>query len=126
MEIIEEQLDEAIKQFFELLGLKPPKAFRLGECFILVGRERGKWHLSISHPTRLPTWEEIKMARYALIPDNVWMAMLLPPSGAYINICENCFHLWEVNEGEFVCTRSFENVNEGGMKCEEATQGKLP
>lgn len=100
-EIVEEQLDEEIKLLFEFLGFKPPKAFRMGECFILVGRENGKWHLSISHPTRNPTWEEIKMARYALIPDDVWMAMLLPPKKHYINVHEHCFHLWEVDGCEF-------------------------
>jgi len=54
------------------------------------------WHLSISHPTRYPTWDDIKAARYDLLPDECTMAMLLPPSGEYINVHPNCFHLHEV------------------------------
>lgn len=54
------------------------------------------WHLSISHPTRYPTWDEIKTARYELLPDEVTMGMLLPPSAEYVNVHPNCFHLHEV------------------------------
>jgi len=54
------------------------------------------WHLSLSHPTRYPTWNEIRDARYALLPDNCTMAMLLPPKGEYVNMHPNCFHLHEM------------------------------
>lgn len=55
-----------------------------------------RWHLSISHASRYPTWDEIKAARYGLIPDEAWMVQVLPPKGAYLNQHPNCFHLWEV------------------------------
>lgn len=39
-------------------------------CFILIAKEGDekdkRWHLSISHPLRYPTWDEIKEARYSL------------------------------------------------------------
>lgn len=48
------------------------KAFMWGELQVFVGREPSgngmKWHLSISNPHRYPTWEEIKAARYDLVP----------------------------------------------------------
>jgi hypothetical protein len=66
--------------------------------YALVGWEPGNgWHLSISHPTRYPTWDEIKAARYDLLPDDCTMGMLLPPSGEYVNVHPNCFHLHEVD-----------------------------
>jgi hypothetical protein len=78
-------------------------AYQMGSCKILVSQEliKGRlwWHLSISHQTRYPTWQEIKEARYELIPEEATMAMLLPPKGEYVNLHENCFHLWEI-EGE--------------------------
>jgi hypothetical protein len=84
----------------EAVGLR---CFRLGECAIMLAqepddRERLHWHLSISHPRRYPTWDEIKTARYRLTPENVTMAMLLPPVGEYVNVREqdNVFHLWEI------------------------------
>lgn len=56
------------------------------------------FHLSIAHPDRYPTWDEVADARYELIPDDVTMAMLLPPSGEYVNAHEHCFHLWQIDD----------------------------
>lgn len=53
------------------------------------------WHLSISHPWRYPTWDEIRAARYALVPDEARMTMDLPPSSEFVNVHPNCFHLYE-------------------------------
>lgn len=55
------------------------------------------WHLSIAHPDRYPTWDEIADVRYELIPDDVTMAMLLPPRDEYVNAHAHCFHLWQIN-----------------------------
>jgi hypothetical protein len=70
-----------------------------------AGEDRPKWHMSISHrtnearpqPGRYPKWDEIADARYRFVPDNVTMAMLLPPRSEYVNMHETCFHLWEVD-----------------------------
>lgn len=90
-------------------GLPNCKAYVLnGECSVFVAvepnTERGivrmRWHLSIAHPKRYPTWDEIKAARYELLPHNLTVAMILPPPEEYVNIHSNCFHLHEI-EGEF-------------------------
>jgi hypothetical protein len=79
-----------------------PERYAYGECTVLVGREpvgvqsKIAWHFSISHMDRDPTWEEIRDARYELCPDNVTMAMLLPPKDQYVNRHDHCFHLWEI------------------------------
>jgi hypothetical protein len=73
------------------------RAFRWGVTVVFVGQEPGiGWHLSISTPRRNPTWEEIKSARYELVPDSVTMAMLLPPKDEYVNVHEFCFHLHQI------------------------------
>lgn len=74
------------------------RAFRFGECLVFVSRSDAGWHLSISHPDRYPTWDEIKQARYQLVPHDVTMAMILPPPGEYVNLHENCFHLWQIED----------------------------
>jgi len=78
------------------------KAYAKGDLRIWISREiyaNGlRWHLSISTTTRYPTWDEIRDARYALLPDDITMAMLLPPKGEYVNVHPNCFHLHEVVE----------------------------
>lgn len=95
----------------KLLAIEMPspvpdtRAFTLGACRVIVGQEPTGpggalyWHLSISHAARYPTWDEIKEARYRWVPDNVTMAMILPPRSQYVNIHPNCFHLHEI-EGE--------------------------
>lgn len=85
-----------------------------GHLSVLVGRELtdvpngdrlALWHLSISHrtneerpkPGRYPTWDEIHEARYRFLPDEVTVAMLLPPKNEYINVHATTFHLWELS-----------------------------
>lgn len=57
-------------------------------------------HASISHPFRLPTWEELKYVRYELFPDDMYVAQLLPPKKEYCNMEPHTFHLWQIMKGE--------------------------
>lgn len=72
------------------------RAYMLGECAVIISQEGSGWHLSISHPSRYPTWDEIKDARYKLLPNDLTMAMLLPSQEQYVNLHPNCFHLYQV------------------------------
>lgn len=82
------------------------RVYDLDECAIIVAREpigpdrSLRWHLSISHPSRYPTWDEIKVARYALTPPEITMAMILPPPDEYVNVeaQDNVFHLHEIDD----------------------------
>ena len=73
------------------------KAFQWGVVRVLVGIEPAGWHMSISTPNRYPTWDEIKQARYDFVPDEVTMAMILPPKSEYVNLHNFCFHLHEID-----------------------------
>lgn len=79
------------------------KRLRDGILQVIVGQERVngrgtpmRWHLSISHQHRVPSWDEIKDARYALCPDQAHMAMILPPKAEYVNVHPFTMHLFEV------------------------------
>jgi hypothetical protein len=72
------------------------RCYRLGECTVIVTREFGRWHLSIAHPARYPTWHEITQARYRLLPADATIAMLLPPQYEYINIGKHVFQMIEI------------------------------
>jgi len=80
---------------FDLEGA-PTTAHLVGECYVMTSYESDGWHLSISHPDRNPTWEEIRDARYELLPNDLTMAMLLPPKEQYINVHKFCFHLYQI------------------------------
>ena len=61
-------------------------AWRKGDLTAIVSLDGGKWHLSIAHPTRYPTWDEIKEVRYRFLPDELYMAIILPPKREYVNV----------------------------------------
>ncbi len=52
-------------------------------------------HISVSHPTRYPTWDELVAVKRAFAP-NLELAIYLPRDEDYVNVHENCFHMWEV------------------------------
>jgi hypothetical protein len=82
------------------------QCWQLGACHVIVAQERASadhswlWHLSISHASRHPTWDEIKTARYRLLPEGLCFGMLLPPPGMYVNVPQqdHVFHLWEITD----------------------------
>lgn len=77
------------------------KRYSKGPCRVLISLEpqrKGapKLHLSISCADRYPTWEEIKDARYSLLPMGLTFAQILPPLNEFVNVHPNCFHLWQI------------------------------
>lgn len=74
-----------------------------GTLTVLVANEPDGWHLSISHrppnerrALRYPTWDEIADARYRLLPDDITVAMLLPPPSQYVAAHPTTFHLHQI------------------------------
>ena len=75
---------------------------------IIVSREpKGRngeylWHMSVSHSQRYPTWDEIKTARYALLPADICCAMFLPQPEFYVDLPtitpSKVFHVYEVDD----------------------------
>lgn len=76
------------------------RVYHKGSLNILVSppHEGYGWHMSISTCYRNPTWEEIRDAWYALIPDSEKKngAMFFPPQAEYVNLQQYCFHVHEV------------------------------
>lgn len=95
-------------------GAKEIRRYEMGECSVLIGLEpKGfqtsvverpdteplRWHMSVAHPSRYPTWDEIVVARNELLPADKVFAQILPASwDEYVNIHQNCFHLWEIRD----------------------------
>jgi hypothetical protein len=82
--------------------------FTFGECSVLLGHEKVfgedglRWHLTISHPRRHPSWDEIKTVRYRLLGPDTVMAMILPEAHMYVNVPEqdHVFQLWQLTGAE--------------------------
>jgi hypothetical protein len=73
-----------------------------GDTKVCVAKEYGLWHISISCPTRYPTWDEIYTAWYDLVPDaaNINGAIILPRKAEYVNAHPNCFHVYQLRDEE--------------------------
>ena len=73
-----------------------------GHLAVCVGdpKVEGCHHISISHPFRYPTWDEIHAARYYFLPEDIDCAIFLPKKSEYVNLHPNCFHVWEVKDAE--------------------------
>lgn len=78
-------------------GCEDIQIYDFGTCSVMISKDAGRWHLSISHPSRLPIWTEIREARYRFIPNEVYMAMILPPKEDYVNVHPHCMHLFEID-----------------------------
>jgi hypothetical protein len=82
------------------------KRYSMGQATIFVAREpagvNGEmlWHLSMSLRHRHPDWDELKFARYVLLPHELCFGILLPPPDLYVNVPaqDHVFHLWEVRD----------------------------
>lgn len=76
--------------------------YRWGDLSVLVAREDGLWHVSISHPYRYPSWDEIYTAWYDLVPSasQIEGAIILPRKTEYVNIHPNCFHVHQLRDSE--------------------------
>lgn len=85
------------------------RRYQRGKLTVLISRDKlpnpgrisydhERWHLSISHPERYPTWDEIGEARDALIPENVWLCMVHPPRAFWLNYNGHVLHLFELDD----------------------------
>ena len=63
---------------------------------ILITIDDGLWHMYVNcnHPIG---YYELKDVRYQFIADHRHMAQIFPPREDFVNIEENCFHLYELN-----------------------------
>lgn len=67
----------------------------------IIASDGGGWdHVSVSLPTRCPTWEEMCwVKRLFFSPDEVVM-QLHPATSNYVNNHPHCLHLWRPQSAE--------------------------
>lgn len=86
------------RQLLEL-GYRPgsTRHYRMGRVTIQAGKQSGYRYLSISHPERDPTWDEIKHVQNELRP-GVFFCMPMPPEEWWLSIAPRCYHVYEVKD----------------------------
>jgi len=82
-------------------GLEPGvECYRVGHLSVIRGREpsNGRWHMSVAHRERLPSWDEMKYVREKLLPPDVFLVLCWPPKDYWLNVHQYCLHLWETRD----------------------------
>jgi hypothetical protein len=106
--------EQAIRELYESRGM-PPESVPVvhygydGETerlHVLTSREEWapgdeRWHLSISAPERVPTWNEITEAIHALRP-GVPMVLGVPPRSWWMNLHPYVLHAWECKDWNLI------------------------
>jgi hypothetical protein len=66
-----------------------------------------RWHISVSHKSRVPTWEEMVRTAHDLRPGVVFV-IGVPPRSMWMNVHPNVLHLWEVRDRNLIAQWRFE------------------
>lgn len=78
------------------------RVWSMGECLVHRFIDEDGLQLVVSHGSRYPSWDEVKFARYRLLPPERTFALLLPPAAEYHDDPRNphVFQLTEVEGAE--------------------------
>ena len=61
---------------------------------IMASDGSGWDHVSVSHPRRTPTWEEMNAVKMMFWGPEDWVIQYHPSDAMYKNVHEHCLHLW--------------------------------
>lgn len=76
-----------------------------GTCTVVWTREEGGLeHVSVApvKKFRIPTWDDMCKLKDIFFDDSEEAYQLHPPKGHYVNIKENCLHLWRRADGRTI------------------------
>lgn len=57
-------------------------------------------HVSVAHRDRLPTYEELKLAKALFIGREKQAIQVFAPESKHVNLHPNCLHLWHCLNGQ--------------------------
>ena len=73
-----------------------------GTCAVVYGyNEAGKEHVSVSprKKSRMPSWDDMCALKDIFFEDEEEAYEIHPPKSGYVNLQENCLHLWRPVDG---------------------------
>ena len=70
--------------------------FRMGRCNVIVTKDDGRWHLSISTHDASPSYKELKEAKEKFLPLHLTYGQLFVPEDQHVNLHKFTHHLWEI------------------------------
>ena len=58
------------------------------------------WHVSVSRPDRMPTWQELAKVRKDFFGEEIEFYQVLPKRSEYVNVHQFCLHMWAPMDGK--------------------------
>jgi hypothetical protein len=97
-------IEEDMAAQWAAMSYEAPRIFRKGDLTAMVGREPCggnesdvRWHVSISHPERVPSWQELVEAAHSCRP-GICFSIGVPPRSWWMNVHPHVLHLWETRD----------------------------
>lgn len=96
-----------VEDIGQLAELRDARVFRYGTHHtVLLSQDKiesgdVRWHVSVSHPFRLPTWPTLREIQDAIQPylgEPVWFCIPYPPRDSWMNCHPNTLHFWEIKD----------------------------
>jgi hypothetical protein len=79
-----------------------PRPDHVGKYFMVIASDGEGWeHVSVSLPSRTPTWDEMCYIKQIFWGDDECVVQYHPPKTEYVNNHETCLHLWKQVGQEF-------------------------
>lgn len=73
----------------------------LGRSLTVIASNDDGWeHVSVSRPSRCPTWDEMCEVKELFWDDEDMVIQYHPPKSQYINCHPHCLHMWKPTEVE--------------------------
>lgn len=70
------------------------------EFHVIAGSDEDGWeHVSVDFPWRAPTWDEMCVIKDVFWKDEEECIQIHPKKSQYVNIAENCLHIWRKKDG---------------------------
>lgn len=69
-----------------------------GTCSVMFGENEDGWeHVSVSpkHKYKTPTWDDMCALKDIFFDDEEEVYQIHPKKSEYVNLSENCLHLWK-------------------------------
>lgn len=94
--------DARTVNYFGGIGDETCGAFRVpchgAILFIIASSGMGWDHVSVSLPSRCPTWDEMQFVKRTFFADHEWAYELHPPAAQNISLHNYCLHLWRPHD----------------------------
>lgn len=111
------------------------EAWKMGECSILIAREDlsdareperdYRWHLTIGHPVRQPTLEEVAEAR-KLLPQDIHLALPFPHRAYWLEMPGFGVELIEIQDENLTAQLEFDGIRRRKEGAPEVWVDDLP